>query len=348
MTVQSRSHIRYDTAKKRLFALALGEGQVGTPEIYMILSPSHGGKTHLKNAFVSEAMNTLPSSLNLKAEVPLLEYEIDSPVRGSFDYVALYRALIGKVLPHAGSISDRDVQKTLIHGLAERKTKWVVIDEGHMLLNASSGSNDQERMANQLESLKGLVNKTGIRLLLFGGPKLARACQLHSHFKNRAITILMGAYSGRLKEDRDEFHRLVQATMIDHEVKGYRIGDPDNRKAFETTLTIMNRCQGLPGLFWKSMALSKREYGADLSVGHVLEGLPSPIGMESVIQEVEEMRRLEAIVHPISDLEFAGQGDPSPPPDLVVSPGSSGPAKPSKRPYVGSRGKVRDPGCSVA
>lgn len=325
-------HARFERAKEQLFALALG-GTPTFPEVYQVLSPSKGGKSFLLSMMEQEIHKILAKEGGkTPSDVPIVRIELKSPIRGAFDYAAMYREILRQVHPHAKDVKDKDLPEVVSDGLKKRNTRYVLCDESHHLLNASRRSADEERMRNQFDSLKGVVNDTqsNLRLVLFGGPSLARGAMINSHFFTRSSFVLLGAYNGAIAEDRGEFQRLLNIAMAEHKVAGWTASK-------EQTIKIMNRCQGLIGLFWERLHLVKRRYGSSISIDHVMAGLPSPIGMAKIVEEINEMRALEAAEHPVSDIEFAGvpaRLDAEPPNQKVRAIG------------VGRRGNVRDPACT--
>ena len=249
---QPRMHARYEKAEKELFALVVGE-KPEFSEIYLVIAPTKAGKTFLMARMI-EAVEAyvVREGKSDPSRVPTISQQLSSPVRGGFDYSLMYRQDLKQLLPHARNLLDKELPAAVTHGLIERGTIVSARDEGHHLLNVSSGAADQDRMVNQLDALKVVVNESRVRLVLFGGAKLAKACMINSHFKSRAHTIIIGAYDGSIKADRNEFHRLVQEAMVEYKVVGYKSKD------FDTTVTIMNRVQGLIGWFWESIEKSKR------------------------------------------------------------------------------------------
>jgi predicted AAA+ superfamily ATPase len=128
----------------------------------------------------------------------LLDRKLNMPTQGS-----MFPELL--MIPHSESSTADALRRALEKCIKKRKTKYVIIDEGHHLLMVK----DYDRLECQFESLKSLA------------------------IESSAIIVLVGTY--RLLDIRDHSGQLVRRSEIVHFPR-YDFREQDQREAFASVL----------------------------------------------------------------------------------------------------------------
>jgi energy-coupling factor transporter ATP-binding protein EcfA2 len=190
------------------------------------IGPTGAGKTTLLNQVTrgllelhAEQMKTDPGFL------PYISVEARSPERGNFDWKWFYEDILkagneihykDKRLPD--DVIPAEIQKQRLSGcstaalrvavenmLHHRGTPPLLIDEGQHFLKMASG----RKLLDQMDSLKSLSNKTGVKIILFGNYDLLSLGQLSDQLARRGHEIHFGRYRLDSASDVQVFQNII-------------------------------------------------------------------------------------------------------------------------------------------
>lgn len=185
-------HPHFLNALQKLRTLLLAETPNSDDEgdVVQLVGASRAGKTRMLSVLESDLRarcdmhpKALPPGIVNGSTMPLVRVKTVAPSRGSFSQDKLWSQLIAKLLPlshialkRGGLQSEKSMVLNLAEALRNRGTRWLIIDEAHHLLyirpGRRSAADDADRMYQQMESLKSLVNLSGVKMILSGSPRL--------------------------------------------------------------------------------------------------------------------------------------------------------------------------------
>ena len=192
-----------------------GEGlslnRLGT--MVLVIGPMRVGKTTLINLVeqrllvrARERMLTDPSHL------PCVRVSATGPGSGRFDWVDYYRAVLRQVHNpfvdrRSPAIRVRDLREAMEEALIQHQPYAVIVDEAHHLAKAASGRG----LADQLDHLKYLENRTGVCHVLVGTYEMRSFRKASAQLAGRSIDVHFPRYDATKQEEREEFRSVLWA-----------------------------------------------------------------------------------------------------------------------------------------
>lgn len=233
-----KRNIDHDTLTHAYNKAMVALGSSSGTQMVTLTGPTGVGKTTLARRIYKELMKAHKDEVLADPSiVPVLGINAVPPNGTSFNWKDFYFRLLEKNgdvlldhklnLPRQGNMfpellfpppsesSTVDaLRRALEKCIQKRKTKYVIVDEGHHLLMVK----DRERLEYQFESLKSLSNESG------------------------ATIVLIGAY--RLMDIRDHSGQLVRRSEIVHFPR-YDFRNKDDKASFASALTTLQKMMPL-------------------------------------------------------------------------------------------------------
>jgi len=94
------------------------------------------------------------------------------------------------------------LEKAFIH----RKTRYVLLDEAQHLLKTTTVG----RAVNNLDSIKGLAERSGITVILFGTFEILPIWNRSAQLNRRLQDVILGRYKDDVKQDMLDFEQLLE------------------------------------------------------------------------------------------------------------------------------------------
>lgn len=223
-------HKNYQDALDRLIPLAVDFDHRGKGTIIQVVGATRSGKTQLLTELEEAAIAKSkeiewepPAGIAQSAHMPYIQIEADTDwFTGSRrDETQFFRHILRKLLPEACEKELRNANVyssgiALAREFVKRGVRWLVIDEAHHLMYVKSDRTkaaSYETRRNRMETLKSLVNQSGICLILAGGPELLSTRFLAEQFGARCSTIALYLYSLKELKDQQEFVRCAEPVL---------------------------------------------------------------------------------------------------------------------------------------
>lgn len=218
ITDNALNHSKFDRAKKEL-AAAMWAAEPG--EVIALVGPSRVGKSALLDLAGRHVREIYPGVNNPWVSVMAanagrfskfeLKYCLDSclkaikhPIYGFSDpsdpYGNKLRRLIEKT-------SEPTLRSALMQAMVISGTLYLAIDEAHHIGHATGGNNTATQI---FDGLKCLAAETGAVLILVSAYPLLKVLRLNAHMLGRKVTIHFPRYRRDVKEDCEEFVRILR------------------------------------------------------------------------------------------------------------------------------------------
>src|SRR5207245_3741571 len=133
---------------------------------------------------------------------------VSAPEAGSgrFNWVDYYIAVLRQVNhPFVNNkksgVRVRDLREAMEEAFVQHQPYAVIVDEAHHLAKAASGRG----LADQLDHLKYLENRTGVSHVLVGTYEMKSFRKASAQLAGRSIDVHFPRYDATKQEDREEF-----------------------------------------------------------------------------------------------------------------------------------------------
>lgn len=179
----------------------------------LVIGPMRVGKTTLIRLLEHELqLRAREAMLRDPSHLPSICVSATGPGSGRFDWVDYYTAVLRQVNnPFVGrkppSIRIRDLREAMEEALIQHHPYAVIVDEAHHLAKTASG----RTLADQLDHLKSLENRTGVCHVLVGTYEMRRFRTVTPQLAGRSIDVHFPRYDAMKQEDREEFRSVLWA-----------------------------------------------------------------------------------------------------------------------------------------
>lgn len=179
----------------------------------LVIGPMRVGKTTLIRLLEHELkLRAREAMLRDPSHLPSICVSATGPGSGRFDWVDYYTAVLRQVNnPFVGrkppAIRIRDLREAMEEALIQHHPYAVIVDEAHHLAKTASG----RTLADQLDHLKSLENRTGVCHVLVGTYEMRRFRTVTPQLAGRSIDVHFPRYDAMKQEDREEFRSVLWA-----------------------------------------------------------------------------------------------------------------------------------------
>jgi hypothetical protein len=179
----------------------------------LVIGPMRVGKTTLIRLLEHELkLRAREAMLRDPSHLPSICVSATGPGSGRFDWVDYYTAVLQQVNnPFVGrkppAIRIRDLREAMEEALIQHHPYAVIVDEAHHLAKTASG----RTLADQLDHLKSLENRTGVCHVLVGTYEMRRFRTVTPQLAGRSIDVHFPRYDAMKQEDREEFRSVLWA-----------------------------------------------------------------------------------------------------------------------------------------
>lgn len=202
---------------------------VSSPQILLLVGPTGVGKSTLIRAACNRVMSNLQGVLQTEPDfVPIVSLSAMPSTGAAFDWKDFYiRLLLGQnepltdrklflprqpVLFPDAPVIDRVVEQSAAPALRRsveshlkhRRTRLLVIDEAQDMLLSSGASSKRN-----FELIKSMAVNTGTTILMTGTYDLLSILEQSGQLARRSQIIEFPRYDMRLKEQREEFRKIL-------------------------------------------------------------------------------------------------------------------------------------------
>ncbi len=181
--------------------------------------------------------------------------------------------------------SIMDLRKAVESSLTYRKPAVFVIDEAQHLKKMASG----KRLIDQMDTIKSIANRTGVKHLLSGTYELLGLSDLSAQLSRRTMEIHLPRYRFDLAEERNAFFEVLVNLEESLPV-------PEQSPLESNLEYIYERTAGCVGILkdWMVRALTLALFSGSLSVtiDHLVETSLSDRQIERIIREIQEGERI--------------------------------------------------------
>jgi hypothetical protein len=210
-------HPVFDEARDLFIPLCCGAGD---GLVIALLGPTQSGKSLIFNEVVSELSRSFEDQR--PGAIPIINLQIetvnDGRAKPKWLGIELLKVLRHPIYQHIGCLDERDhyipsrgldegrIRTSLKEAFGARFARRVCLEEAHLLTRTK----DPELRASILESVKSscAIDRT---LIVCGGYELAyKGLFDSSHFCGRVITVDMGNYEAKSKEDVEAWTRILK------------------------------------------------------------------------------------------------------------------------------------------
>jgi hypothetical protein len=179
----------------------------------LVIGPMRVGKTTLINLVEQRLlMRARERMLTDPSHLPCVRVSVTSPGSGRFDWVDYYRAVLRQVHNpfvdrRSPAIRVRDLREAMEEALIQHQPYAVIVDEAHHLAKAASGRG----LADQLDHLKYLENRTGVCHVLVGTYEMRSFRKASAQLAGRSIDVHFPRYDVSKQQEREEFRSVLWA-----------------------------------------------------------------------------------------------------------------------------------------
>src|SRR3989442_11606668 len=179
----------------------------------LVIGPMRVGKTTLIRLLEQELkLRAREAMLRDPSHLPSICVSATGPGSGRFDWVDSYTAVLRQVNnPFVGrkppAIRIRDLREAMEEALIQHHPYAVIVDEAHHLAKTPSG----RTLADQLDHLKTLENRTGVCHVLVGTYEMRRFRTVTPQLAGRRIDVHFPRFDAMKQEDREEFRSVLWA-----------------------------------------------------------------------------------------------------------------------------------------
>lgn len=226
----------------------------GGKRVVLLVGPTGVGKTEILLRCKKDVLKTEEQAMRSDPGlIPIAYVELRNPEGGNFDWksyycdtlIALNEPLIEKKLQpaspyrHSDSPDELDAQSNTLSALRSavdaafknRRVKNTLNDEAQHLLRVSGA----KRLYGQLETIKSLASRTGVRHVLCGTYDLLHGADYSGQLNRRAEFIHVRSYRIDDETDRNVFQAVVDILAEDLEKLGIRVP----RRLSDTDYTML-------------------------------------------------------------------------------------------------------------
>ncbi len=181
--------------------------------------------------------------------------------------------------------SAMDLRKAVESSLSYRKPAVFVIDEAQHLKKMASG----KRLIDQMDTIKSIANRTGIKHLLSGTYELLGLSDLSAQLSRRTLEIHLPRYRFDVAEERNAFFDVLVNLEENLPV-------PEQSPLESDLEYIYERTAGCVGILkdWmvRALALALSSGSHSVTIDHLLETSLSDRQIERIIREIQEGERI--------------------------------------------------------